>query len=152
MERQDLSATNWFASRFAAAAYVGLAFLVLLEPKWLVEMAGSPDRLHAWALAAAFVLLASLSWENSKLRVRVAELMEGLNQLLYGKDYSQQREAIEILLRALEGTDAAGRRAAHEHLIRLTGQNFAPDPSVWRAWWNASAKTWAVRKPEPPAE
>ena len=52
-------------------------------------------------IGVAFLFIASLSWEKNQLRLRSAELMEALNQLLYGKDFRTQREAIDILLNAL---------------------------------------------------
>lgn len=151
MERKDLGATSWVTSRLTVALLVGAAVLFAFRAKvlgWgaLSEAVGGETALLAFGLGVCFALLAALSWEKNQLRVRCAELLEGLNQLLYGRDYASQREAIEILLRALEGRDEAARATAHQHLVRLTGQNFAADASVWRAWWSAHEKTWASRR------
>lgn len=150
MERSDLSATNWVMSRFTVAMLALLGFLVLLEPAWLVEAAGSVQRLHGWALFGAFLLLASLSWEKYRLRVEMAELLDGLRRIPGVAEDTTQRDAIDILLRALEGKDAEARRAAHDNLVRLTGQKFAPEPEVWRAWWDANRRSWTARRTEPP--
>lgn len=151
MEKKDLTATSWLATRLTAGLLALVGALFLLRPSWLgwdalVSWLGSESRLLAVGLGAAFFLIASLAYEKDQLRVRNAELMEALNQLLYGKDYSQQREAIEILLTALESKDATARRTAHENLVRITGQNFAEDAQVWRAWWAAHRNTWAKRR------
>jgi hypothetical protein len=145
MEKQDLSATSWLTARLTVVGIVGLG-LLMLAPDLVAGWVGGPERVLGWGLFVAFLLIASLSWEKNQLRVRNAEMMEALNQLLYGRDYAQHREAIEILLTALESKDAVSRKAAHENLVRLTGQNFADDPQVWRAWWGAHGKTWAARK------
>ena len=47
---------------------------------------------------------------------------------------SQKREAIEILISALESQDASVRDKAHQHLKRITGQQLPADPASWRAW------------------
>ena len=151
MERNDLTATSWFTTRLAAVVLAAVGVLFLVRASWLgwdglSRLVGGDDRLLGAGVGVAFLLIASLSWEKNQLRVRVAELMEALNQLLYGKDFRSQREAIDILLTALESKDPVARRTAHEHLMRLTGQSFAEDPSVWRAWWSANQATWASRK------
>jgi hypothetical protein len=151
MERRDLTATNWFAARLKVAFLCAAAGFFLLRPSWLgwtsvTEWAGGETRLLGVGMALALFWIARLSWEKDQLRVGAAELMEALNQLLYGKDYASQRQAIEILLDALDARDDAARNAAHEHLVRLTGQHFAADARVWRAWWDAHRKTWSSRK------
>ncbi len=47
----------------------------------------------------------------------------------------KKREAIELLLAALGGADAAIRASAASHLKRLTGQDLGEDPQAWQAWW-----------------
>jgi len=148
MNRHDLTATNWVTTRLTAFVLlaIGIYFAVTLDGTDPVsEWLGGRQRVLSFGLAAAFTLFAAHSMEKNALRVRVAELMEALNQLLYGKDYTRDREAIELLVRALEGTDGHSRETAHRHLVRLTGLQFAPDPFVWRAWWSANEKTWTSR-------
>ena len=148
MERHDLTATSWVTTRIWAFVLgaIALYFAVTSSGKDPVsEWLGGRDRVLSFGLAAAFSLLAAYSLQKHALRVRVAELMEGLNQLLYGKDYTRDRQAIELLVRALEGADAHARETAHRHLVRLTGLPFAPDAFVWRAWWSANEKTWTSR-------
>ncbi len=151
MDRDELTATNWFATRvvFGLLVVAGLFFLV--QPDWLgwswcAQRVGGETKLVSIGVGLAFVLLAAHSWEKAQTRVRMAELMEAMHQLLYGKDYARDREAIEILLAALESADAENAKTAHAHLCRLTGQNFAQDPKVWRSWWGANKKTFSRTK------
>lgn len=146
MDRSDLSASNWFSSRAVVALLVLGGVFFGLRPNWLGYGAmsnalGGEASLQGLGLGVAFFVLAAQSWEKSQIRVQMAETLEALHQLLYGKDYRRDREAIEILLTALESPDAANAKTAYGHLVRLTGQNFAQDPKVWRSWWAANKKT-----------
>ena len=162
MEQKDLSTASYLYSRFTVFLLAVMGCFFAFQPRWLgwdmvarwLDDPAAPSasthgsgalRLVSFGLGCVFFLVAALSFEKDQIRVRVASVMEALNQLLYGKDYARDREAIELLLNALDGTDPAARRAGHENLVRLTGQNFAPDPLVWRSWWAASQKTWARR-------
>jgi hypothetical protein len=151
MDKDELSATNWFSSRLVAFLYVVAGVFFILRPDWLgysalAKSMGGEASLQGVGIGVAFVLLAAQSWEKSQLRARMAELMEALHQLLYGKDYRRDREAIEILLAAMESKDPENAKTAHAHLVRLTGQNFAQDPKVWRSWWEANKKAFARTK------
>lgn len=145
MDRRDLSASSWFTSRAVVALLVLAGAYLVLQPDWLgwsslVSAVGGESRLVAVALGIAFFVLAAQSWEKHQMRVQSAETMEALHQLLYGKDYRRDREAIEILLTALETGSGDNAKSAHAHLMRLTGQNFAADPKVWRSWWEANKR------------
>src|SRR6185369_2537057 len=111
MDRNEFTATKWFSSRFVVALYCGLGFFYLVQPDWLGYAAlkkafGGDTQLVAAAIGIALFALAVQSWEMSKQRLQMAELMEALHQLLYGKDYRRDREAIDILMTSLEGADA----------------------------------------------
>ena len=151
MDKDELSATNWFTSRLVAALFVGAGLFFILRPDWLGYAAlartlGGEESLHGVGIGIAFVLLAAQSWEKTQLRIRMAELMEAMHQLLYGKDYRRDREAIDILLNSLDAADKETAKSAHTHLMRLTGQNFAQDPKVWRSWWDANRKTFERKR------
>jgi hypothetical protein len=151
MDKDDLSATNWFTSRLVAAllALTGIYFLCGAEAPgfdWLVKHWGGESHFYGFGLFIAFTVLAAQSFEKAQMRVQIAELLEAMHQLLYGKDYRRDREAIEILLAALESKDAENAKTAHAHLQRLTGQRFAQDPAVWRSWWVANKKAFSREK------
>jgi hypothetical protein len=146
MDREELTATSWFRSRVTVAAIIGLGLFFSLWPDALVGVLGDRERVRGMALFLVFALLAWQSWEIAKLRVHMAELMEALHQLLYGKDYRRDREAIDILVDSLEKSGGETAKAAHAHLVRLTGQNFAADPKVWRSWWDANRKTFEKKR------
>jgi hypothetical protein len=172
MQHKDLTATGFVSSRITMFLLVLMGVFFAFQPSWLgwntlvhwlddpvVAQGASPGgglsvgthgsgalRLVSFGLGCGFFLIAALSFEKDQIRVRIAEVMEALHQLLYGRDYARDREAIEILMRSLDAEDPAARRIAHENLVRLTGQHFADDPAVWRSWWEANKKTWARAK------
>lgn len=149
--KEDLTATSWVTSRLTAVL-IGIAGIFIFWNGGR-DIGGVEGRtIHAVALAAAFFLLAALSFEKNQMRVQQAELMEAMHQLLYGRDYKRDREAIEILMKSLDAGDEESRRIAVEHLRRLTGQTFAADPAVWRAWWEGSRRTWSKGDAAGPAD
>jgi hypothetical protein len=148
MQRRDLTATAWMGSRLGAGALVLVGLFFVFRPEWLgwsriAEVVGGETALVSAGAGCAFLLVAGLAVEKDRMRVRMAELMEGLNDLLYGKDHRRDREAIEILLRSLGSEDPDSRATAHKHLMRLTGQSFPADPKVWASWWAAHQRTWS---------
>jgi hypothetical protein len=147
MNKHDLTATSFLATRVTALLLLFLAVFFAFQPDWLgwdllVKHLGE-SRMISIGVAIALVLVMALAFEKDRIRVQMAELMEALHQLLYGRDYARDREAIEILLHALDGQEPVSRRIAHENLVRLTGQNFADDPRVWRSWWETHKRTWS---------
>lgn len=150
MTKDDLTATSFLTSRLVTFLIALTGFLFLFQPEWmgwknLVATAGGEARLNAMGLAIGFFLLAALSHEKNQLRVRVAELMLALNQLLYGKNYVAEREMIETMIANMEaGGEAAD--VSYKQLCRLTGQSFAADPKVWRSWWEASKKRFELKR------
>ena len=148
MERRDLTATAWAGSQVGAAALglVGLFFVArpdVLGWSWIAQRVGGDTALVAIGVGCAFLLASRQVLEHRRMRVRTAELMEGLNDLLYGKDHRRDRDAIQILLTTMDSEDSSARAAAHKHLVRLTGQHFAADAKVWRSWWGAHQRTWS---------
>ena len=50
-------------------------------------------------------------------------------------------EGIDLLIEALGGGDATARSAAHEVLVKCTGQAMPPEADPWRAWWAGARAT-----------
>ena len=151
MTSQDLTATSFLTSRLVSLVMVLAGVLFLFQPNWLgwsalTEVLDGSERLVGVGVGCAFLLLAAISFEKHALRVRCAELTETLNQLLYGKDYRNEREMIEAMLTSLESDEDSARTAAYKHLKRLTGQNFAEEPGVWRAWWQTNRRHFELRR------
>jgi hypothetical protein len=106
-------------------------------------------RLYRLLVGFLFLFVASLQMEKNRLRRRLDEVYEGLNMLLYGKNYKRDREAIRILIGALSADKEDVRIKAWGELKRLSGQDFALDAEVWRSWWAANEKKFALRSKRP---
>ena len=132
---------------------VGLA--VAFAPGWLgfdyLRENGWEIRLIQIMVGFLFLFQAVSIMEKNRIRRRVDELFEGLNMLLYGKNYRRDREAIVILINALKGQDEGVRAKAWTNLKRLTGQDFALDHEVWSSWWKANEKHFATKARRPEA-
>jgi len=101
-------------------------------------------------LLGALILFYAVSLiERNRLKRRNVEIFEALNMLLYGRNYRRDREAIGILMKGLESKSPEVREKSWKNLKELTGQDFALDPAVWRAWWSASEKHFALKRRRP---
>ncbi len=96
-----------------------------------------------------FVFMAALMHQLRATRTETREVYQALNQLLYGRDFRRDREAIRILLTSLDSKDEGVSTTAWKNLKELTGQDFARDAKVWRSWWKANEKRFALKAKRP---
>lgn len=96
-----------------------------------------------------FVFTAAMMVQLRAARSETREVYQALNQLLYGKDYRRDREAIRILLTSLGSKEEKVSTMAWQNLKQLTGQNFARDVKVWESWWKANEKRFALKAKRP---
>lgn len=95
------------------------------------------------AVSVGFLALVagSLLLDLARTRARLLPALEELLRAFYGESFRQDREAVDILVRALESEDPTARAAALRNLERLTGQAFGEDVDAWRRWWEANRST-----------
>jgi len=153
-----LSAMTMPSPSPASGRFDRLSIIVLIAVGLVVAFAPGGDvlgemgwdvRLLRILVGFLFLFQAVAIVEKNRIRRRVDDLFEGLNMLLYGKNYRSDREAIVILINAMKGKDEGVRTKAWENLKRLTGQEFAPDHQVWSAWWKANEKHFAANMKRP---
>ena len=134
-------------SRMILTLLIRLAFVVFAG--WLLvvpsTLPGSPDFVRM-GLAATLLVIAILVGEVAKLQTQFEMLMRALRAAT-GKAggaaaQGTEREAVGILIRALESREPATREKAHRNLVRLTGQDLPPEREAWEAWWKEHKKTW----------
>ncbi|MEW6741967.1 MAG: hypothetical protein AB1486_04330 [Planctomycetota bacterium] len=127
-----------------ALVVVGLMLVVigLVSPlrDWVGGGFGT-DRLLLLAVGFQFFYIAVLLQEKDRLRTRFKELLDQILRAFYGKNYQRERQAIDILIQAVEGLDDAVCTSAISHLRRLTGKDFGRDAEAWREWWSKSRST-----------
>ena len=122
----------------------GLVFVLLaLWPAFRAKLDSGFGFERALALAVGFlfIYLAAMVAERNRFQVEIRDLLEQLLEGVYGKNYRQVREAIDILVRTLSSADSAARKVAVEQLRRLTGQDFGEDSAQWARWWEAHRRS-----------
>lgn len=99
------------------------------------------QRLVATALGFLFLYMAWASKVIGRLRERLLDLAEEILKIFYGPDFRRERQAIAILIRAMESDNISVRRSSREHLMRLTGVDQGDDPAAWAQWWEFNRST-----------
>ena len=135
---------------YAPLILVGLALLIWFESylpgaAWVDANLGETVVLR-FAAGMMAVYLALLLAERQRMdflfKNVLGELKAFRNQLGSGPgpsagkvlDDAQREDVLQILVAALASPESSARRAAAEHLARLTGQSFGEDAAAWRAW------------------
>ncbi|MBI4878250.1 MAG: hypothetical protein HY812_01125 [Planctomycetes bacterium] len=104
------------------------------------------ERLVAGALGFLFLYVAWVAREQGRLRERLLDLMEEVLKVFYGPDFRRRRQAVDILVRAMESEDQKVRATSREHLVRLAGVDLGADAAAWSEWWAEHRSTF--RSPE----
>ncbi|MFO1052136.1 MAG: hypothetical protein U1F36_07970 [Planctomycetota bacterium] len=124
---------------------VVLALLVWVEPilpgaSWIAEHIG-PTAVLRFAVGFAFLYLAMALVELRRLGSLFRQVLEQFKRFTEaqrggagGGDRAARRDAIRILITALDSPDVEVRDNAHRHLTRLAGTDLGSDPARWRAW------------------
>ncbi|MFG0317259.1 MAG: hypothetical protein ACF8XB_08305, partial [Planctomycetota bacterium JB042] len=86
---------------------------------------------------------------HARVRGRMLDLMEEVLKVFYGPNFRRDRQAIDILVKAMESDNPSVRRSSAEHLKRLTGQDHGEDAAAWAGWWGAARA--GYRSPDAPA-
>jgi hypothetical protein len=144
--------------RWSSVAALCTAALVLLEPLmpwlagWLRSLGLPSDLLLRACVAVLAVQVLALLASQQRLdhafsgvlqsfqefhRARKAEAEGGLQQ--------SKREAIGLLVAALDSPDPAIRGSSHAHLVRLTGQDLGPAAGPWQEWLRAQGERAPVK-------
>jgi hypothetical protein len=134
---------------FALLAFIGLSVVAGSIFGSLSLFSDDTDPLMQVLVGFLFLFVAALVLEKNRMKRRMEEIRELVNRLLYGSNYERDREAIRILLASLSAEKEDVRNTAWENLKRLTGQDFALDPEVWRSWWAANEKRFALKSKRP---
>lgn len=126
---------------------ISFAVMVLFAPALpglaaLDQAFGANSTLRiAVAVLCLYVLILIL--ERQRMETTFRELLGGLRKLKddlqhraqgSGDQEPARREAIQILVSALESKDPEVRARARVHLQRLTGEDLGEDATAWRSW------------------
>ena len=98
-------------------------------------------RLLRVVAAGLSLLLVLVFIEVRALRRQVLVMEDLLSDVRFGAGTKRDRDAIDILVRALRVSDAATRETALRTLRKLAGQDLGDKSEAWEAWWKASRET-----------
>ena len=107
-------------------------------------------RVLAAASGFLFLYVAWLARGQARLRERLLDLMEEMLKLFYGPNFRRDRQAIDILVKAMESDNEDVRKSSVEHLRRLTGQEFGDDRGAWDQWWSDARGGFRTPSHRPP--
>lgn len=130
--------------RLAPWALVALGLLVWLGP-WLpgygtLERALGQEPILRFAVGMLCFYVLALEAGRRHVQAGYRRLVEGLREVAgsgrgeAADEDAARRQAVEVLVGALESRDPSVRRTALQHLERLTGERLGEDPAAWRAW------------------
>ena len=101
--------------------------------------------------AALCLVLLFLLFQVRELRRKVLVMDHVLDDVRFGAGTRRDRDAVDILIRALRTPDPEVRETAQRTLRKLCGQDLGPSPEVWEAWWKASRATFTRASAAAPA-
>jgi len=76
-----------------------------------------------------------------RTRCELAEMRSTMGDLRWGAETVRQREAVDLLLRAVRLADRRVVDTAYKNLRRITGQDFGEDARAWERWWSGARET-----------
>lgn len=114
------------------ALLASLALILLTPPlyQWASERIGSTALLRISVGVAMLAILQEYA-RGRLMRQRQGALARAILRLSPGL---RHREAILILIQALESPDEAISQDAHQELVRITQKDLGTDPEAWRGW------------------
>ena len=126
-----------FLRRATPLVLLVLAALAIFEPRLperLRTLLGDGGILRAIvAVLCLYVLL--LVIERERLEGTFRQVLKAFQEFRQQSATTEQkRDAVRILITALESKDPEMRQKAASHLQRLTGQDFGEDAAKWRQW------------------
>jgi hypothetical protein len=102
---------------------------------------GDEPRLLRISVAALCFLGVWLLLTVRSLRREVGLVRDLLDDVRFGSGTKRDRDAVDILVKALRAPDERARETALRTLRNLSGFDFGEDPATWEAWWRASRAT-----------
>ena len=134
------SALVRFADGVVLVGVILAAVLVAFGPRL-----GQSEDDHARVLR---VVVATLCLALGLLLVQVRSLRRDLltmdallDDVRFGVGTKRDRDAIDILVRALRAPDAHAREAALRTLKKISGVDLGDEPGEWEKWWSGARST-----------
>ncbi|MHC4822023.1 MAG: HEAT repeat domain-containing protein [Planctomycetota bacterium] len=93
------------------------------------------------------VFCAVLWLHSRRLERQLAHFDDMLTDVRFGEGTKRDRDAVDILVRAMETPDPNVRETALKTLRKITEQDFGHDADQWQKWWIVARPTF--KRPTP---
>ncbi len=133
-----------------AALMVGMGYA-----SWLSALPGeegadpAAGRIHRVTLALLSLVAAGLWLQLRAAQRDLRRMDELLTDVRFGSGTRRDRDAVDILVRALRAPDDRARETALRTLRKISGIDLGADPAEWEKWWSASRTTFVRMGPPP---
>jgi hypothetical protein len=124
---------EWFLSLAGGAA--------LLLPRFMDLDAAQETRLLRTTLFLVAIFAAVMWGMLMRTRQQMAVMEDLLNDVRFGPGTKRDRDAVDILVRALRTSDAGVRETALRTLRKLSGLDLGDEALVWETWWSGARST-----------
>ena len=128
------------ADSLLLAAIFALALFLVWLPRVGLEIE-QQDRILRIVAAALCLAFGIVLVQVRGLRREILVMEDLLQDVRFGAGTKRDRDAVDILVRALRTPDARAREAALRTLRKISGQDLGEDPAAWESWWNAARAT-----------
>jgi len=131
-----------FLRKLTPIVLILLGLSVWFEPQLL------PDTgVQRFVVGVLCLYTAMLVFERQRMELRFTQVLGSFKQFYADRaagtvDRQKGREAIRILVAALDSPEEAVRKAAEDNLKRLTGKDFGSDSAAWSGGL-AQSEGWA---------
>jgi hypothetical protein len=134
------SALVRFADGMVLVGILLAAVLVAFGPR-LGQSEDDHARVLRVVVAALCVALGLVLVQVRSMRRDLWAMDALLDDVRFGAGTKRDRDAVDILVRALRAPDAHAREAALRTLRKISGVDLGDDPAKWEAWWTGSRST-----------
>lgn len=100
-------------------------------------------RVLRWSVAALGILGASAWLLLMRTRQEMAVVEDLLADVRFGPGTKRDRDAVDILVKALRVEDPGVRETALRTLRKITSRDLGPDPGPWETWWAGARESFS---------
>lgn len=119
---------------------LAIAALLFYGPR-LGQTPEDQARLLRVVVAALVLALGLVLIQVRALRREILVMEDLLSDVRFGAGTKRDRDAVDILVRALRVPDPHARETALRTLRKLSGMDLGDDPRAWETWWEVSRAT-----------
>jgi HEAT repeat protein len=150
LDSPDTETSSSRAGDWMLAGTLAVSGLLAGLGRPLLGLEGAENvRLLETVLAFTCLLSAWLVFRVRRLGRRLAAIDAVMDDVRFGPGTRRDREAVDILVKALRVSDEAARTTALRTLKKISGIDLGDDPDPWEEWWSVARNTFVRPGPRP---